>query len=267
MSLGELYVPGESWAHRADPRVKLAFVVVGAVLLLAYNNLALMLLALAALLAGLRAVRVPWPRLQAIWRLVLPVAILIPLLWPVFYQAGPVLVSWWRLQITAWATAQGFVAAARIVALSFLTASLFLTTDMRSLLRALVHLGLSHEGALVVTIALSYIPRMQRTYEQVTEAQTARGFDLNAGSIVARARARVPVLVAALVSTFRTADTLSRALECRGFGRRDVARTSLFDIRWRPTDTLLAAAVLLLGLAALYARFALGIGAHPVFLR
>ena len=263
MSLGEHYIPRDSWLHRADPRLKLLAAVLLGVLLLAYNNLALILLAAVAVLLALRSASIPWSRLGAIWRMMLPVLITIPLLWPVFYQSGPLIFSLWRLRITAWAVAQGLTAAARIAALGFLSAGVLLTTDMRALLRALVLLGLGYEGALTVTIALSYVPRIQRTYEQVTEAQMARGLDTSAGSLLARARARVPVLVAALVSTFRSADVLSRALETRGFGRTDARRTSLYEVRWGRADTAMGLAVLAFAALAFAARIALGFGAHP----
>lgn len=265
MSSWELYVPGTSWLHRADPRVKLLMVLTGTFLLFSVNNLAVMVLILLAVLGILRSARVPWGHLAAVWRLMLPVAIMIPLLWPLFYQAGPLLVGWWKLRITAWAVVQGFATAARIVALAFLSASVVMTTDARALLRAFIRLGLPFEAALAITIGLSYIPRIQHTYLQVTEAQMARGLSLTSGGFITRARARVPVLVAALVSTFRSADTLARALECRGFGHRGIARTCLYEIHWRPADSQLALLVLALTGMVLYIRFVLGIGSHPVY--
>ncbi|MGQ9552873.1 MAG: energy-coupling factor transporter transmembrane component T family protein [Anaerolineae bacterium] len=261
-----LYVPGHSWLHRADPRLKLGLASMGVILLLAYGNLWLMLAALSLTILMLRSAAIPWQRLRAIVALILPVTILIVILWPLFYRAGPTWISWWRIHITGWAVAQGFATAIRILTIAFLSSMVLLTTEMRALLRGLLHLGLPFEGALTITIGLSYIPRIQHTYEQVTEAQMARGLLLTSGGFLTRARARVPILVAALVSTFRSADVLARALECRGFGRQDVRRTSLYEIRWRAADTALALALLLLSASALYARFVLGIGAHPFYL-
>ncbi|MGI6208204.1 MAG: energy-coupling factor transporter transmembrane component T family protein [Anaerolineae bacterium] len=262
----ELYVPGTSWLHRADPRLKLGLALLGAILLFSYSNLWLLALGLLAVIAILRTAAIPWPRLAEVGRLMLPIATLIPLLWPIFYQAGPLWFEVAGIRVTGWAVAQGFATAARIVALAFVSAAVVLTTEMRALLRALVRLGAPYEAALAVTIGLSYVPRIRRTYEQVTEAQMARGFDLSAGGFARRARARIPILVASLVSTFRSADTLARTLECRGFGLREVPRSALYEIHWRPADTVIAAAALSLGLLALLARFALGLGSHPVHL-
>ncbi|MHB0875353.1 MAG: energy-coupling factor transporter transmembrane component T family protein [Anaerolineae bacterium] len=259
----DLYVPGDSWLHRADPRLKLLLVCLGIVVLFSLNQVLLLLLLLAGIIVALRSAAVGWPQLGRVWSLVLPVAILIPILWPVFYRAGPTVLILGPVHVTAWAVAQGFATAARIVALAFLTAAVLLTTEMRALLRSLVRLGLPFEAALTVTIGLSFIPRIQHTYEQVTEAQMARGLLLGAGGFLGRARARVPVLVAALVSTFRGADTLARALECRGFGRQDVRRTSLFEVEWRPVDSLMAFAGAALTLLALLLRFGTGFGSHP----
>lgn len=263
MNASDLYVPGNSWLHRFDPRLKLLLVCLGIVVLFSLNNLLLLLLLLAAVLAALRSAGVDRQRLGQVWSLVMPVAVLIPILWPVFYRAGPTLLVLGPVRITAYALSQGFATAARIVALAFLTAAILLTTEMRALLRSLVRLGLPFEAALTVTIGLSFIPRIQHTYEQVTEAQMARGLVLSAGGFFGRARARVPVLVAALVSTFRGADTLARALECRGFGRQGAARTSLFEVDWRPADSLVAVAGTLGTSLLLALRFATGFGSHP----
>lgn len=262
----ELHVPGDSWLHRADPRLKLGLAVLAAALLFAFNNLWLLLLGLVTVLALLGTASIPRNRLTEVARLMLPIATMIPLLWPVFYQAGPLWFSIGGIRITGWAVAQGFAAAVRIVALAYVSATVVLTTDMRALLRALVRLGAPYEAALAVTIGLSYVPRIRRTYEQVTEAQMARGFDLAAGGFARRARARVPILVASLVSTFRSADTLARTLECRGFGLHQVSRSALYEIHWRPADSALAAAGVALAVVALLLRFGLGFGSHPVSL-
>ncbi len=260
----DLYVPGQSWLHHADPRLKLGGVLLVSAILFAYNNLWAHAVILAAIILSLASAGIPWRRLTEIGRLMLPIAIMIPVLWPVFYQAGPLWTTVAGVRVTGWAVAQGFVTALRIVALAYVSATVVLTTDMRALLRAMVRLGVPYEAALAITIGLSYVPRIRRTYEQVTEAQMARGFDLAAGGFVARARARVPILVASLVSTFRGADTLARTLECRGFGLRERPRSALYEIAWRPADTRLAALGLLVGTAMLAARFLLGFAAHPV---
>lgn len=262
----DLYVPGDSWLHRADPRLKLGGVLLASAVLFAYNNLWTHVVILATVILALASAGIPWRRLTDVAQLMLPIAIMIPLLWPVFYQAGPLWLTIAGIRVTGWAVAQGFVTALRIVSLAYISATIVLTTDMRALLRAMVRLGVPYEAALAVTIGLSYVPRIRRTYEQVTEAQMARGFDLAAGGFVARARARVPILVASLVSTFRGADTLARTLECRGFGLRDRPRSALYEITWRPADTRLAALGLLLGAALLAARFLLGFASHPISL-
>lgn len=262
----DLYVPGNSWLHRADPRLKLGCALLGTVVLFTYTNLWAQAALLGTFLIILASAGISRRRLVETGRLMLPIATMIPLLWPVFYQSGPLWFTVAGIRVTGWAVAQGFATAFRIVGLAYLSAAVVLTTDMRALLRAMVHLGVPFEAALAVTIGLSYVPRIRRTYEQVTEAQMARGFDLSGGSFLARARARIPILVASLVSTFRGADTLARTLECRGFGLRDRPRSALYEIHWRRADTLLGALALLLTLAAVIARFGYGFAAHPVHL-
>ncbi len=261
-----LYVPGGSLLHRADPRLKLLAAPLWAAVLLSYNNLWVMSAIVAALVLLYLACGIPAGTLKLVARLVAPVAILIPLLWPLFYRSGPVLFAPFGLSITAWTLAQGLAASVRIVGLAYLGAGVLMTTSMRALLRALVELRLPYEAALAVTIALSYIPRLQRIYEQVTEAQLARGLDLSSGGFRRRAQRRVPILVATLVTALRSADVLARALECRGFGRKGVRRTSLFQIRWQRLDTVLALATAAACAALLFLRARYGFGAHPLFL-
>src|SRR5688572_27028744 len=89
----DFYVPGRSWLHRLDPRVKLAMVAAGSVVLLLWLNLLLLAGSIVLIHLILLAARYPLARLLSVWRVIAPLLILVVLLWPLFYQAGDTLFS------------------------------------------------------------------------------------------------------------------------------------------------------------------------------
>lgn len=257
----DLYVPGQSYLHRLDPRVKLLGVLGGTVLLLAWGNLGLLLVALGALHALLLGAGVPAGRLRWAWGVLLPVTVMIPLLWPLFgYAGGPVLWAWGPVRVGALDLLQGLAMAARVDALAFLYFAWLFTTDQTRLVRGFVRLGLPYPWGLTLTIALRYLPTFYGAYLAVRDAQQARGLILGVGHPVRRLRAFLPILTAVVIQALRTTENLARALEARGFGA-PYPRTCLREVRMGPGDwgTLAVLCTCLGGLLA--ARFVWGFGA------
>ena len=243
----DLHVPSASWLHGLDPRVKLLFVAEMTILLLALPGLPFVLAVLAGCHLLLVSARIPWPRIAAIWRLMLPLTLLVPLLWlPLMPQGEPVLLELWRLRVTLPALLRGLFMAARLDALAFVFFVWLLTTEQRAIVQAFVRLGLPYEWGLTLSLALRYLPTLHAIYLQIVDAQRARGLDLNAGSLFARARNRLPILVALLVTALRSSENVGRALEARALGLTGVPRTSLHDLHLRRGDVLCLAALLAL---------------------
>ena len=241
----DVYVPGRSWLHRLDPRVKLLGVALMMVGLVLADALWVMLLATAAFHALLLAARVPLRRLLGVWRAIAALLLLIVLLWPIFDRAGePVLLPLGWLRITGDALARGVAAAARLAALSFAVFAWLATTPEQALIRAFVRLGLPRRWGVALAIGLRSISALAGLYVAVSDAQQARGLRLD-GSLRARLRAQIPILVATLVTALRLADQTGRALDARAFGA-PTRPTVLHDLRMRPTDWM-AAALLALG--------------------
>jgi energy-coupling factor transport system permease protein len=260
----DLYVERPSWLHRLDARVKLLFVVVSTGLLLAFNNLFVMAAALATTHAILLSARIPRSRIRWVWQMMLPITLLIPALWILFYPGtGPVLFSFWFIRVTAESIVQGVTVALRIDALAFCFFVLLFSTDQATLVRSLVKLGLPFEWGLVLAIALRYLPTFYGVFAMISEAQQARALDLSKGGPLQRARAYLPILVAMIITALRTTENLSRALEARAFGA-DRRRTYWKDLHWRPVDVACAAGLLLLALVLLWVRFGLGYGKTPL---
>ncbi len=264
MSLAfDLYLPRPSQLHRLDPRVKLVLVLAGTVLLLSFQNLLVCLACIVFnqglfLLAGM-----PRARVWSLWRLMLPLSVLVALTWPLVYQEGGS--PWLQLgpiTITSVAVAHGLALALRLNALAQLYFLLLFTTDQMKLVRGLVALGVPFDWGLTLAIALRYIPAFFGTFQMIAEAQQSRGLELNRGSWVKRLRAYLPILVAMIIMALRAMDHLSQALEARAFGarpHRTMFKTLAFT--WRDGAVLLAGVVVIAGL--FYLRFAWGFGARP----
>jgi energy-coupling factor transport system permease protein len=253
------YVPGHSWLHAADPRVKLAFVALTSLLLLIWNSLPLMLAALLLVHLALLNAGIGWRRLATIWRTLAPFMLLVTVLWPIFDRGGsPVLLNLGPLTITGQAILRGVTAALRIASISFLFVIWLATTDQRSLVRSFVRLGLPYKLGMSLTIGLRFIPTFAALFQTVSEAQQSRGLVLE-GRGLQRARAMIPILVAALVTALRMSEQLSWTLEARGFGA-PVRRTTLHDLAMRGTDWLLLTLAVLLDGTLLALTLWLGLG-------
>jgi energy-coupling factor transport system permease protein len=259
----ELYVERQSRLHRLDPRTKLLFSLVGTLCLLATSNLFLVLGWLALSHALLLGAGVPLRKIGWAWRLMVPLLVLVPLLWPLFYQEGAVLLALGPVQITLLSLLRGVAVALRIAALAFVWFVLLFTTDQARLIRGLVLLGLPYSWGLTAAVALRYLPILQLTYGAVSDAQQARGLELGRGHFLAAARAQLPILVAVLIGALRSSETLALALQARAY-TPDRPRSTYLELRLSRIDGLAIVMTLVLGATYLAARLLLGFGAHPL---
>ena len=256
-----LYVPRDSWLHRLDPRVKLIFAVLATVTLLSLGNLWWFLGFLALCHLLLISARVPAVRIGWAWRLMLPITILIPLLWPLFSpHIGPVWLRLGPVTITRGDVWQGLAMAARVDGMAFAFFVWLFTTSQTEMVLSFVSLGLPYEWGLTVAIALRYVPTLYTAYQQVMDAQQARGLVISRHNPLRAARAYVPALVPVLIGALRTADNLSRALEARAFGAPGRQRTLRRRLRFRPVDAVALLAVLALCGSVIAARWVWGFG-------
>ena len=271
----DLYVQRRSWLHAVDPRVKLAFVFLGTILILAFKNLFIMLLALVITHLIIFSAGVPGHKVKWVWKAMLLINILIPTLWVIFYPEGPtVLFQFWFLKVTALSVVRGISLALRLDAIAFICFTWLFTTDQASLVRSLVKLGLPFEWGLVLAIGLRYIPTFYGLYTVVSEAQQARALDLTRGNpstgsgrrFLTRVRSYLPILVAMIISALRTSEQLATAMESRALGLPGVKRTCLRDIRFRPADYAYTALLVVLFSVVLTLRFQFGLGTHPLYI-
>ena len=122
------------------------------------------------------------------------------------------------------------------VLLTYTTSPISLTDGIESLLKPLKKIGVPvHSFAMMMSIALRFIPTLVEETEKIMNAQKSRGADFSSGGLVKRAKALIPLLVPLFVSSFKRADELATAMECRCY-RGDVNRTKLVKLEYKPLD-------------------------------
>lgn len=257
----DLYVERKSWLHQLDPRAKLLFALATIIVVLSLQNLWLIAACLVGLHVMLLAARVPWSRIGWVWKMMLPVTILIPLLWPLFYQEGSVvLVQIWRIKVTTYSLLQGIAMALRINALGFACFTVLFATDQTRIVRGIVRLGVPFEWGLILAIALRYLPTFYGIMNMISEAQQARALDLSRGNFFKRLRSYLPILVAVVITALRTSDNLSHALETRAFGAKIGPRTYFRDLEPGASDIAFSCGIAIVAIGILVIRFKYGFG-------
>lgn len=254
--VGQFYPTG-SPLHALDPRAKIvatALFVVG----LFFVDSAVGFLAVGAMTAALVAAsRVP---LRAFLGLMRPVVFIVALtfVFQVFFlREGPTLLDWGFLEVHEGGLRLGLLLAARILILvttagllTATTAPVALADGLEDLLSPLKKLRFpAHEVAMMMTIALRFIPTLGEEAETISRAQAARGADFDSGGLLKRARALVPILVPLTVGAFRRADELAEAMESRGY-RGGVGRVRYRELTFRARDAAAIGLSVLVVLAA-----------------
>ena len=263
--VADLYVSGRSWAHRLDPRVKLLFVACFIVLVLVYDNLFFMIAGLFLVHLLHFSARVPVAKLLFIWKTLWPVALLMALLWTLFYPNGEPVAAFWIVEFTVLAMAQGAALGLRILVMAFAVFAWLYTTNQSALVRGFVKIGMPYEWGLVLALALRYIPTFQKSYVLISEAQAARGLEAR-GAGFSRVKRMMPIFVAMIVTSLRSSEHLARAIEARALGAPGAQRSVFRDIRFRAADYAVCLLLVVLTAALLYLNLRFGAGEHPLAL-
>lgn len=220
------YIETGSPIHRADPRVKIVLLILTVVFIfLSKNMFALFwsaIFVLAVAFVSEISLKIYLKNLKA----VLPIIILTTVI-NMFYgnEESGVLLSFWKLSITVDGIYRAFFMSLRIVLLIIISSSLTYTTTpndltdaIENLLSPLKFIGLKnavHTLALMMTIALRFIPTLIEEAEKIMNAQKARGADIESGNLKERIKALIPILIPLLLSSVRRAYELAEAMECR----------------------------------------------------
>lgn len=258
------YFPGDSPVHRLDPRTKILLAVAFIVCIFASKGF-LCFAVIAAFVLGCAALSRIGIRFMA--RGLKPIALIVSFtfLLNLFLGAGEdVIWKWGVLTITRQGIRNALFMAIRLILLVMGTQLLTLTTSpialtdgLESLFNPLARVGFpAHELAMMMSIALRFIPTLIEETQKITKAQQARGADFESGNLLNRAKAMLPLLVPLFVSAFRRADELAMAMEARCY-RGGEGRTKMNPLTFHARDARAAGAFALL-LAAIIALNALG---------
>ena len=248
ITLGQ-YFPGDSAIHRMDPRMKLMLTIAYIVGVFMVGNLPGYLLALAFLYL---VVRISGIRFKVLLKGVKPLRFIILFTFILnlfFVQGETVLFELGFIRLTQEALSNAVYFALRLVFLVMGTSVLTLTTSpmqltdgLERLLRPLQKLHFpAHELAMMMTIALRFIPTLLEETDKIQKAQMARGADFETGNLIARAKAMIPLLVPLFVSAFRRANDLAMAMEARCYRGGD-HRTRLRELKYTRLDAYAALA-------------------------
>lgn len=246
LSLGNYYA-GSSFMHRLDPRVKIiSSVVLMIVLFMISKPLPLILFGAAMFLITYIA-KIP---LKLVIRSVKPILMLaiIAFIINVFTVRGTELWSWRFLSISEEGLSLGFRMAIRLfflvmstqICLTLTTTPLEIANGIERLLEPLARFGFpAHELAMMMSIALRFVPTLSQETEKIIKAQSSRGADYDTGGAIARARGLVSVLIPLFVSAFKRAEELATAMEARCY-RGGEGRTKLYVLQYQKRDRVAA---------------------------
>ncbi|NJD03149.1 MAG: energy-coupling factor transporter transmembrane protein EcfT [Ruminiclostridium sp.] len=254
ITLGQ-YIPGDSVLHKADPRTKiiLAFVYMIALFMIKTNAVPII-----KVYAGFAAVTfftflaivVSGIPLKYTLKGLKPILVIIvfTMLINIFTTNGtPVYPTGLLSKITVEGINTAIIMALRlallIIGVSLLTLTttpILLTDGIEKLLQPFKKMGLpAHELAMMMTIALRFIPTLLEETDKIMKAQSARGADFDTGNLIQRAKSFIPVLVPLFVSAFRRADELATAMEARCY-RGSMGRTRMRQLKLGGNDAVIA---------------------------
>lgn len=254
ITLGQFF-PGTSFIHRLDPRTKLVMLLVYIVALFTGSSWLCYGIMFVFLLTCVLISRIP---IKSILKGLKPLAFILifTAVLNLFMTKGEtVWVSFWGLKITKEGTIRAVMMLLRILMLvagtfllTYTTSPIALTDGLESLLSPLKRLHLPvHELAMMMCIALRFIPTLIEETDKIMSAQKARGADFETGNLLQRVKALVPILIPLFVSAFRRADELATAMECRCYHGGD-GRTKMKLLRYTRWDfETYAVGIVLLG--------------------
>lgn len=244
ITLGQFF-PGDSFIHKLDPRTKLICVVLYIVALFNAAGLATYGVMLLTLILCVKISRVGVKALIRGMKPVVVILIFTGLLNLFYTTGGTVLVSLGFLKITSEGVKHAFFMIIRILMLisgtfllTYTTSPIALTDGLELLLNPLKKVKVPvHDLAMMMSIALRFIPTLIEETDKIMSAQKARGADFENGSLIDKAKAMVPLLVPLFVSAFRRADELATAMECRCYHGGE-GRTRLKKLSFHTGDVI-----------------------------
>ena len=251
ITIGQYY-PTNSIIHKLDPRVKLLFTFVFMVSLFITDSFASYIFIIAVLMGVISITKIPFIYIFRGIKAIFYLLILTFLLNMLFTQGGQIYFEYGFLKITHDGLVLGFFMLLRLVLLivgtsllTLVTRPIQLTDALEKVLNPFKRLGLpAHEIAMMMTIALRFIPTLLDETDKIIKAQIARGADFESKNILSRAKSMIPLLVPLFISAFRRADELAMAMESRCYHGGE-GRTRLKELKYEKRDRIAIALILI----------------------
>lgn len=254
------YVPGSSFIHKMDPRFKIVLSFIFIVIVFLVNNFTGYILITAATLVMILASRLPikyiFNGLKPILWIIIFTAVLNAVLTPgnTLYKLGPITITDKGLYLSAFMVLRLVFLIISTSLLTLTTSPIALTDGIEMLLNPFKKIGLpAHELAMMMTIALRFIPTLLDETDKIMKAQAARGADFESGNIIKRTKSLVPILVPLFISSFRRADDLAMAMEARCY-RGGEGRTRMKQLKAQKKDYFASAVIIIFGVLCFMTR-------------
>lgn len=243
ITLGQ-YFPVDSVIHRLDPRVKILSLIAYIVLVFCTYNYYSLVLVAAVVLTIIVLSKVPLKMYLKSLKVIIVIVVITSLL-NLFYGNGEPIFQWGIIKITREGIQNAIFVCVRIICLilfssvlTFTTSPTDLTDALERLMKPLTFFHIKvHEIAMMMTIALRFVPTLLEETDKIMAAQKARGADMESGNLLTRIKALVPILVPLFVSAFRRAYELAVAMECRCY-RGGEGRTRMKQLHLAKRDYL-----------------------------
>jgi len=264
MMVGQYY-PAESPIHSLDPRIKIVLSLIFMIVLFVINNFIGLMGVVAFIAFIVHVSKVPWKLILRGLRPLLYILIFAFFV-HLFFTPGRILLAAGPLKATEEGLINGLFTGSRLLLIVMGTSLLTLTTSPIQLTDGMEYLLYplkvvkvpAHEMAMMMTIALRFIPTLMVEADKIMKAQMARGADFESGNVVKRAKSYIPVLVPLFVSAFRRADELALAMESRCY-RGGEGRTRMRELSMGTKDWLaLVLSILILAGIVLMGRMGVG---------
>lgn len=256
ISIGQ-YFPGKSIVHRLDPRIKILLTLTYIVMLFiirndSWVNLLTFAVSIVFLTIVIVLAKIPFKVIMRSMKPILPLVLFTSIL-NIFFISGTIIFEWWIFRISEEGLMLAVIMSVRILCLivgasllTYTTSPIALTDAIERLFKPLKYIKFPvHEMAMMMTIALRFIPTLIEETDKIMSAQKARGADLETGGLIKRARALIPILIPLFVSAFRRAEELALAMECRCYRGGD-GRTRMKQLKLTIVDLWCSLVVIML---------------------
>lgn len=256
------YFPGHSFLHRLDPRIKIVLTMAYIVLLFFVHKYVGFALSVVFLGVCYVIARIPLKMILRSLKPIVPILVFTGILNMLFINSGDPFFKWGIFSISWDGINMAIVMAIRVICLiaassllTYTTSPISLTDAIERLLKPLKVIKFPvHELAMMMSIALRFIPTLVEETDKIMSAQKARGADLESGGLLQRAKALVPILIPLFISAFRRAEELALAMECRCYHGGE-GRTRMRQLHMGTGDAIAACITIVVSGAVIASNF------------